>query len=210
MAESSARGRIGRPSSLRAGVVMGVAVALVGIAVGTATGAATPFQNVIVTNPATNPVNVKQTGEISGSVGITNFPANQPVTVTNQPALQAVNVTNFPASQAVTGSVSVTNLPGAAVANKVFRQGYSWEDGEYVEVPFGRTINVTYIRISDVTNGDGIRVQLVTANGTEGEIFDGDAPFKESFTVPVPATGLKILCTNLVVDCNIGVFVVGT
>jgi hypothetical protein len=37
---------------------------------------------------------------VSGSVGVSNFPA-----------LQSVSVTNFPASQAVTGAVSVTNLP---------------------------------------------------------------------------------------------------
>lgn len=72
--------------------------------------------SVAVSNfPANQAVNVP------GGVAVTNFPATQAVTggvaVTNFPANQAVNVpggvavTNFPATQAVTGGVAVTNFP---------------------------------------------------------------------------------------------------
>lgn len=204
MTPEMSRSRLHRPNGLRAGVGIGLALALVGAVVGTATGAVTPFQKVVIVNAPSSPIPVELqgTGTITGTVAVSNLPANQPVTVTN-----------LPATQPVSGTVNIGNLPAAPaapVANKTFYQGYSFEDGTYADVTFGRTINVSYIRISDVTNGDGIRVYLVTANGTEGELFDGDAPFKESFTLPVPATGLSILCTNLVVDCNIGVFVVGS
>jgi hypothetical protein len=71
-----------RALGVRAGIVIGFAIALVGLLAGTATGVATPFQQVVVVNPASSPVNVSVTNPtqvqtVTGSVNVTSDPYQQ-------------------------------------------------------------------------------------------------------------------------------------
>lgn len=54
-------------------------------------------------------------GDFTGSVIVTNFPANQAVTVTN--ASLAVTGTFFPATQPVSGTVAISNFPATQNVN---------------------------------------------------------------------------------------------
>ncbi len=99
-------GRVGlrMPVGLRAGIVIGAALALVGVAVGTATGVQQAFQAVLVVNPASSPVPVvgaraDGTLAVSGSVNVT---ASSPL-----PVAGTINVGNLPSTQPVSGTVSI-------------------------------------------------------------------------------------------------------
>jgi hypothetical protein len=171
----------------------------VGIVVGTATGA-TPFQNVQVTNPASSPVLVQQVGSISGSVAVSNFPANQPVTVTN-----------FPASQAVTGTVNVGNLPAAQIANKTFSELRGAFDADSTAVfSFGRTINVSTLIVDNLGSDDEMSVYLQTVAGPKILVRHGEGAMTQQFSLPVPATSVEVFCHNSVFSCDAWVTALGT
>jgi hypothetical protein len=176
---------IRRPNGLRAGLVIGVALALVGGVVGTATGAVTPFQQVIIKNTSAEPV------PVSGTVNVANTPANQPV-----------SVTNFPATQAVSGSVNVGNFP---VVTKKFEQAVTLDSGfDEESLPFGQTIKVTAVFVVDGT-GDNYNVALDNFPLVENE----EDNYVQNFTVPVPATGIQVTCLNLALDCHLEITVFG-
>jgi hypothetical protein len=177
----------------RSGIVIGMAVAILGIAVGTATGA-TPFQQVIVVNTPASPIPVVQ----QGSINVANLPTNQGVTVSN-----------FPATQPVSGSVSVTNLPGTQLASKSWST-YSIIGNEESEVfTFGGTINVTNLFV-DNFDDDNISVGIRLANGDSFTLSSDDGNLLQSFPVPTPMTGVRIYCYNIAFDCSVGIGVVGT
>lgn len=178
----------------RAGIVIGVAIAILGLAVGTVTGASTPFQQVVVVNAPASPIPVVQ----QGAVSVANLPANQ-----------AVTVSNFPATQPVSGSVSVSNLPASQLASNSWSTASSIGNEEFKEFPFGKTINVTNLLIENFDD-DGISVGVRLANGDSSYIWSNDGNLAQSFTVPTPMTGIYIYCYNIVVDCHVKVLVVGT
>jgi len=84
--------------------------------------------SVTVVNSVSNPANVAiVSGDVGGTVAVSNFPATQPVSGTigvgnfpvTQPVSGTVSVSNFPATQPVSGTVSVSsgsvtvsNFPG--------------------------------------------------------------------------------------------------
>lgn len=180
----------------RSGIVIGVALAMVGIVVGTATGATTtPFQQVLVVNAPSSPIPVAQQGAIS----ISNLPSNQSVTVSN-----------FPATQPVSGTVSVDNLPDAQLASKSFIKSDSvGNDGGFETYSFGRTINVSNLFVSN-QDSDSMAIYLVFSNGASSDIWAGDGNFQASFPTPVPMTGVQVFCYNLVLDCHFTLTAVGS
>jgi hypothetical protein len=82
----------------RAGLVIGAALALVGVGVGTVTGVSTAVSNVLVTNTAAQPVPVALAA--GSAVSVNNLPATQAVSGT-------VTVGNLPKTQDVSGTVNV-------------------------------------------------------------------------------------------------------
>ena len=176
----------------RTGIVIGVAVAILGLAVGTATGATTPFQQVLVVNPPASPIPVVQ----QGAVTISNLPTS-------------VSVNNFPANQPVSGSVSVSNLPAAQLASKSWSTADGIGNEELKEFPFGKTINVTNLFIENFDD-DGISVGVRLANGDSSYISSNDGNLLQSFPVPTPMTGVFVYCYNIVIDCHVKILVVGT
>ena len=180
----AARGRL--PGGLRAGLLIGVGLGLVGAMVGTAAGATTPFQQVVVVNPAASPIPVVQ----QGSVSISNLPANQSVTVSN-----------FPATQPVSGTVSVT----PQVANKNYASNAVIELGEDHDFIFPSAINVSALTVSSSDS------MLVTMNivGTGAVTIHNGEGFSRDFTVPVPATRVTVRCRNSIADCFAVVVVFG-
>jgi hypothetical protein len=180
-----------RPSGWRGGLVIGLALALVGASVGTATGAVTvtPFQQVVVVNPAASPI------PVTGTINVGNTPANQPVTVTN-----------FPSTQKVSGTVDIGNLPSGPVATKRFSKFIQMAPGfvDEVTVDFGQTINITTLIVAQ-GDDDNYTLDLgefEVATNHEGNFF-------ENFTAAVPASGALIRCENLVLDCHVRLTVLG-
>jgi hypothetical protein len=220
--------RFGTPKGFRAGLVIGVAVALVGLVVGTASGTATPFQNVIIVNPPASPVPVslQGTGAISGSVSVTNLPATQPVSGTvdigNLPPVQDIHVNG--GSVGINGAANTIKIdpaantvhvdnPGAIpLADKAFVINNQRLDPTIgsIAINFGRTINVTWLHLDNYGFSDTMEFRLETP---AGEIFvssGADGSVTQSFTVPVPATGVFVSCDNAVAHCDFGVDVLGT
>ena len=177
---------IRRPSGLRAGIVIGMALALVGIAVGTATGAATPFQQVIVVNPASSPIPVVQQGSVS---------------VSNLPTTQSVTVGNFPATQAVSGEVQIEQV-------RVVNEYLLWENGETYEFDLGGTMLVTGLTLSDTLGSDSLEVILDTPDRSSVFLHQG-AGFSRDFTAPVPVDVVRIACQNVTIDCDASITVFG-
>ena len=195
-----------RPQGLRAGIVIGVAVALVGIAVGTASGAVTPFQQVLVVNAPASPI------PIVGTVNVGNTPSNQNVTVSN-----------FPATQPVSGNVNVGNLPTDADGNvKVSPQGT--QDVNVVGggatspiankgqtllqiVPpnnaheFNVNMKVTYAQIR------GCSIQTFVLRG--GGHLSFDTAQDVSFPIPLDVTVVRVNNIDLVFSCTSTTLVAG-
>lgn len=185
MESRASRSLVSRPTGLRGGIVVGLALALVGIGVGTATGAVTPFQKVVIVNDQTQAI------PVSGTVNVANLPASQPV-----------SVTNFPATQPVSGTVAVSNLK---VADKKFYDSVTLENAfEVVTIPLGQTMNVTALFIVDGT-GDNFNVSLDGYPIVE----DHESNFIQNFTVPVVAHEVQVTCLNLTLDCHLEIIAFG-
>jgi len=183
MLKIASQSQFRRARSLRGGIVIGLALALVGAGVGTATGAVTtPFQLVLVKNTATEPI------PVVGTVNVGNTPANQSVTVTNFPSTQSVSVSNLPATQTVrTADV------------RVFIDSATWASYAYHHFVFNDTMHVTGLTLSN-SSDDSIRVELVTTSGRV--VLHSGSGFSRDFTAPVAATGVDVVCQNDFFDCN--------
>jgi hypothetical protein len=174
---------------MRAVIVIGAALALVGAAVGTATGAVTPFQQVVVVNAPSSPI------PVSGTINVANLPTNQSVTVSN-----------FPTTQAVSGTVQIGNAPAVPVAGKRFSDFFEIEPGFVgaVTVEFGQTINVTTLIVAEGT-GDNYDVEFSgfpLVQNHEGNLI-------QNFTAPVAASSAVLRCQNTVLDCHLRFTVLG-
>jgi hypothetical protein len=193
-----------RPSrGARIGIILGGAIALVGIGVGGAMGVSPSNPVVYVGNTAASPVPVtlQGTGTISGDVNSAQK-GTWNVGITGTPT---VNVGNFPAS----GSVKI------APATEIFGTGrISLSDsGGNIAKPFGKTINVTAIGLGN-TDGidpfnDTIEVLLATSAGPFVPVRIGDGSAFITFTQPIPATQINFACLNDVLDCDFYATVVG-
>ena len=181
-----------RPSGLRAGIVIGSALALVGLAVGTAAGVDTPFQKVLVVNAPASPI------PVTGTVNVGNATANQTVTVSN-----------FPATQSVSGSVTVANN----LATKGFQTTASIDASDsHVFAPVGGgTINASYIYISTYSlTSERVQVILNFSQGGSAGVYVGDTDFRQAFTSPVAISGVEVVCLNAFLSCDLNVSVVGS
>ncbi len=177
-----------RARSLRGAIVIGLVLALVGAAVGTATGAVTPFQLVVVKNTAAEPI------PVVGTVNVGNTPANQSVTVSN-----------FPASQPVT----MAAVAPEQVATFVSTATYSPAAGDVSIVSFGKTVNVTTLIVNNGIS-DNFDVNLTMPSGPPLLLVsDAEDHFVQDFSMPVPATGATIRCTNYLDECKVVVTVIG-
>ncbi len=181
-----------RPTGMRAGIVIGLAVAMVGALVGTAAAVDTMFQKVVVVNAATQPV------PVSGTVNVGNAPSNQNVTVSN-----------FPATQPVSGTVTVAN----SVATKGFETTASFDASDtHVFAPVGSsTINASYIYITSYsTTSDKIQVSLDLTQGGGPLVYVGDTDFRQAFTTPVGIRDVEVVCLNAFFSCDLRVSVIGS
>ncbi len=207
MKSATPRSRLNRPRGLRAGLIVGTALALVGAFVGTATGAVTPFQKVVIVNAPASPI------PVTGTVNVANQPANQDVTVTNFPAVQpvsgTVNIGNLPATQPVSGTVTIANPTAAQVVSKVWSGQVTWDANEDQVFFFGGPINVSGLFVVN-RDSDNILVRLDTVPGGGITVYEGDGSYTQNFTMPVPATSVTIVCFNIATDCTTWVSVVGS
>jgi hypothetical protein len=196
--------RLHVPPAVRAGIVIGSAIALAGIGVGGIRGSTSnQVPLVYVANPSSSPV---------------------PVSVTNQGSAQTVtgtvNVGNFPSTQPVSGTVSVSNFPSSetakvAPATKAINTGTLSLDsggGNGAKV-FGETIYVTEVALAN-TNlidaySDTIALSLLTPAGAFVTIHVGDGSALITLPVPVPATQLNYACLNSIESCDFSATVVG-
>jgi hypothetical protein len=173
-------GRWVRLRGMRVGIVVGAALALVGVAVGTAAGVDTPFQKVIVANTPASPI------PVVGTVNVGNTPSNQNVTVSN-----------FPATQPISGTVSVGDK-----VTKFYRQNFNGVDADFgrltLDIP--GTINATAVTLNDFA-GDEMDIALITPTGDYLDIHSGEG-FSRDFTLPVPITSVEIVCTNHLLSCS--------
>ena len=145
---------------------------------------------------------------VSGTVSVDNLPAVQTVggtvNVGNTPANQNVTVSNFPATQ----PVAITNIAPAEVADNVFSAARGFEPGSR-SFPFGKTINVTTLIVAEGDSGF-FDVYLSMPSGDELVLVkDTRDHFSQGFTMPVPATGVRVVCTNVVLTCSINVSAFG-
>jgi hypothetical protein len=177
-----------RPSGLRAAIVIGLALALLGALVGTATGAVTQFQMVIIKNTTSEPI------PVAGTVNIGNTPANQNVTVSN-----------FPATQPVSGTVNVGNFPAAGVlATKHWTVDLSTSSFGGSDSAGIQSMNVTDVIIAD---GDSDNYDF--AIGGFKLVANHEGNLIEHFTAAFPASGVGMTCRNSVESCDITVTVLG-
>jgi hypothetical protein len=165
---------------MRAGIVVGAALALAGLAVGTAAGVDTPFQKVLVVNAPASPI------PVTGTINVGNAPSNQTVTVSN-----------FPATQPVSGTVSVGDK-----ATKFFRHNFSGVDADFgtltIDIP--GSIDASALTLNDFAD-DSMDVAINTGSGQLLDIHSGEG-FSRDFTLPVPITSVEITCTNNVLSCS--------
>jgi hypothetical protein len=180
-----------RSSGLRAGIVVGSALALIGAAVGTTAAVDTMFQKVVVVNAANQAI------PVSGTVNVGNAPSNQSVTVTNFPTTQTVSVSNLPTSQTVSGSVRINDV-------RVYNDDAKFSTSHTFTFP--DLMHVTGVTLSSIFD-DSMNFELVTTSGTVS-IHYGEG-FSRDFTAPVAATGVVLYCGNLVEDCIATVTVFG-
>ncbi len=185
------RAPLHRPSGLRGGIIIGLALALVGGIVGTATGAVTPFQLVIVKNTAAEPV------PVTGTVNVGNTPANQSVTVSNFPATQPVTMAAIAPEQ---------------VADKYFGQRFVANviglGGDPAIADFEGTINVTTLTVG--SENDTYDIILITASGKQLRLAKWkEDNFALDFSKPVPATGVRLECRNTAFTCHLYLSVMG-
>jgi hypothetical protein len=187
----------------RVGIVLGAAIALVGIGVGGALGVSSSNPVVYVGNAPSSPVPVslQGTGTISGDVNAAQK-GTWNVGITGTPT---VNVGNFPTG----GSVTI------APASKFFGTGkvHLTDSGGNIAKPFGQTINVTAIGLAN-TDGidpfsDSIEILLETPTGPFMPIHIGDGSVFVTLTQPIPATQINFACLNDVLDCDFYATVVG-
>jgi hypothetical protein len=192
-----------RPSrGARVGIILGAAIALVGIGVGGALGVSSSNPVVYVGNPPSSPVPVtlQGTGTISGDVNAVQK-GTWTVGISGTPT---VNVGSLPANSSVR----------IAPATEIFGTGLINLDdsGGNIAKPFGKTINVTAVGLAN-TDGidpfsDTIEVLLGTSNGFV-PIHIGDGSTFVTFTQPIPATQINFACLNDVLDCDFYATVVG-
>jgi hypothetical protein len=192
--------RLHVPPAVRAGIVIGTAIALAGITVGGIRGSTTnQVPLVYVANPSSSPV---------------------PVSVTNQTSAQTVtgtvNVGNFPSTQPVSGTVSVANFPStvrpAVASQSRFLGYYTIDAGSIKDIAFGGTINVSFVLLDNQGSSDTMQTFLKTpdlAGGPSTLIHYGDGGFVQTFPVAIPATGISIGCNNLIESCTFLATVVG-
>jgi len=200
---ATSRSRSHRPSRLRAGVIVGAALALVGLFVGSVTGAVTPFQQVVIVNAPASPI------PVAGTVTVDNQPANQDVTVTNLPANAVpVTVTNLPLTQPVSGTVNIGNLPAMQTVTKVYSEQLTWDASETLEFDFGQTINVSTLIVDNRGSDDSMAISLAAVSG-HFLVHDGDGSYTQNFTMPVPATKVSITCFNIAFTCTAWVSALG-
>jgi hypothetical protein len=187
----------------RVGIILGTAIALVGIGVGGALGGSSSNPVVYVGNAPSSPVPVtlQGTGTISGDVNAAQKGAWN-VGITGTPT---VNVNNFPSSSSVK----------IAPATEIFGTGpiTLHDSGGNIAKPFGKTINVTAIGLAN-TDGidpfsDTIEVLLATSGGPFVPVRIGDGSAFVTFTQPIPATQINFACLNDVLDCDFFATVVG-
>ncbi|MEO5965182.1 MAG: hypothetical protein ABIR11_06930 [Candidatus Limnocylindrales bacterium] len=226
MERAAARFGVQRPRGLRGGVVIGLALALVGAGVGTASGAITPFQQVVIVNTASNPIPIS--GTISGSVNVGNFPANQNVNVTNLPATQAVSGT---VSLGTTDGTHLANIDGAtgkltfdgtgnlktastpagpALATKFKTDFITAGDNSTSTLDLGGTINATLIVLNDVANPDGANGVTFSLNGDDRLTLFGASGGSGDVVVPlavaIPINKITLRCST---QCEVWVSVAG-
>ena len=185
----ASQSRLRRARRLRGGIVIGLALALVGVAVGTTTGAVTPFQLVLVKNTAAEPI------PVVGTVNVGNTPANQSVTVSNFPATQPVTLAAVAPQQ---------------VVNKNFNGRYVLGAGEHTVIDFGKTINVTTLIVANGSD-DYFSIDVLQPAPATGFVLvrNKKNDFREEFSMPVPANGVQLECDNLVLTCVVFLAVVG-
>jgi hypothetical protein len=193
-----------RPSrGARIGIVLGAAIALVGIGVGGTLGVSSSNPVVYVGNAPSSPVPVslQGTGTISGDVNAAQN-GTWTVGITGTPT---VNVGNFPSSASVK-IAPATEIFGTGLINLN-------DSGGNIAKPFGKTINVTAIGLAN-TDGidpfsDTIEVLLATPSGPFVPIYIGDGSTFVTLTQPIPATQINFACLNDVLDCDFYATVVG-
>lgn len=192
----------------RLGIVIGTAVALLGIGVGGAMAGSTTNPYVFVANPPSSPVPVAVTNQgsaqtVTGTVNVGNFPTTQSVSGT-------VNVGNLPTTQ----DVHVTNssiVAGQPLARTVYGNSVSIDAGGNHTYDFGGTINVREVIMDGQGNSDSFTIWLNSSlqpTWTTAS-YSADGTFTEHLDLAIPAQSITVLCRNAIESCDGTIAVIG-
>jgi hypothetical protein len=129
----------------------------------------------------------------------------------------AVGPTGPRGATAPTGPTGATGVKGAtgptgvrAVASTTFDAGkHDLDSNAHMLYSFGQTLNVSTIVLNNFGNNDTMSLDLVTADGHDLVVHDGDGAFITDFRRPVPATGIFIVCLNSHESCTFDAYAVG-
>jgi hypothetical protein len=167
----------------------------------------TPFQQVLVQNTSTNPVQVQQVGtsstSVSGTVGIDPGKNTVSLDSTDSANLAAVagHLKNIEAAGAVTPIKSLcTNDQdlGALSAGTVCSVSGSWDISSIVAEGMDDDV------IVDIGYNDDNEMQLL------GSDAGGTSVYQLSFPRPVRANNVFVYCNNQVEDCKFMLNILGT
>jgi hypothetical protein len=139
---------------------------------------AAQVNQVLVTNPASNPVRV------AGTVTVGNLPATQAVTGT-------VSVSNLPATQAVSGTVNVGSAPAPAAISGGATQSGTNSPGEDTTVQV-----ITKVVAVDFWSS-GLAYLIISGNGVANGYqitAPGSQSVAQSFFNPLPSDSITVRC----------------
>jgi Collagen triple helix repeat (20 copies) len=99
---------------------------------------------------------------------------------------------------------------GQALASTTFDTGkHDLDSDAHMLYSFGQTLNVSTVVLNNYGNNDTMSLDVVTADGHDLVVHDGDGAFIQDFKLPVPATGLFIVCLNSHESCTFDAYAVG-
>ncbi len=130
------------------------------------------------------------------------------VSVNNQPLTQqvsgTVSVSNFPATQNV--NVTGTAAVRPAVVTRAVSKGFTIAAGE-IEYESFTTINASYVHVQAF--GNDVNIFLQGPLSVVVRLDQSVNHYEMSYTQRIPVNLIGIRCTNLVLECNVSVIIMG-
>jgi hypothetical protein len=168
--------------------------------------AATPFQNVVITNTATNPIPVQQAGTsaVSGTVKLDPSGNTVGLDATDSGHIAATDshLANLDAAASTTVSrvcVNVDSIDNDGDAHTICSTDGSWDISTIVATGMDDRMALRF----ENANGD-----VVFA--LDGAADEGTSMYQLNLPVPLRASKIEAACFNLIDDCGFRLEVLGT